>query len=175
LYANGWTLSLTDQLEARRACEESLRLTEHGASDIVAANCMAMLGVLSMRAGDVAGALRMARDSIAGSDAVGDRPPISGTLHTAARALVGVAEPEVIATLGGAIYAGWYTFMLPRTPVADRLSEVDLDAARKALSPRGFDEAWEAGAAMSYEELIPFVLSALDRALLGRGGPIQVA
>jgi predicted ATPase/class 3 adenylate cyclase len=165
LYATGMALLNVDAARAREACERSLALAETGAGDVVYGNTLAMLAILAEREGDQPEATSLVRRSIFHGDAIGDRPPIVGGLHTAGRTLAGVAAPEAIAVIAGGLYDGWYQGMTGTVPERDRLTGAPLAAAEAVLGEDRFRTAWERGAVMSYEELVAFTLAELDEAL----------
>ena len=165
LYANGMVLAEVDVDEARQCCQQSIEITEQGASDVVYANAFGTLALISTRGGDVRAALRAARTSIAYAHSIGDRPPMIGTLHTAGQLLAPVADPERFATLAGGILDGWFKPMSNIIREHDRLPTTALADVEESLGTDRYQTARARGAAMSYDELVALVLTLLDAAL----------
>jgi hypothetical protein len=165
LYANGMVRDEIDPASARRYCEQSIDLTEKGASDVVYANSFGTLALMSARAGDVPEALRDVRRSIAYAHSIGDRPPMVGTLHTATRLLPPVDDPERFANLAGGILDGWFKPMGNIIPERDRLPASALAEVEAMLGSDRYRAARARGAAMRYDELVSLVLAALDAAI----------
>jgi predicted ATPase/class 3 adenylate cyclase len=166
LYANGMVLAEIDGDIARRYCQQSIEVTEQGASDVVYANVFGTLALISARAGEVSEALRAVRRSIAYAHAIGDRPPMIGTLHTAGKLLAPVADPERFAILAGGILDGWFKPMSNIIPERDRLPATALADAEAILGTEGYRTARARGATMAYDELVALVVEELDDALV---------
>jgi predicted ATPase len=167
LYAQGMVLAEVDVESAVSYCEQSIELTEQGASDVVFANTFGTLALMSARVGDVGEALRAARMSLAYAHSIGDRPPMIGTLHTASQLLATIAEPERFAILAGGILDGWFKPMSNIIPERDRLPRSALADVEGTLGADRYRTARRRGAAMTYDELIALVLAELDAALAG--------
>jgi tetratricopeptide (TPR) repeat protein len=165
LYANGMVLAEIDAHEARSYCEQSIELTDRGASDVVYANAFGTLALMSTREGDISGALRGVRMAITYAHSIGDRPPMVGTLHTAGRLLAPVADAERFATLAGGVLDGWFEPMSTIIPDRDRLPASALAAVEAALGTDRYRAARARGAAMTYDELVALVVTELDTAL----------
>jgi len=165
LYACGMVLAEVDIENARHYLEQSIDMTEQGASDVVYANAFGTLALISARAGDVSQALRAARTSIAYAHSTGDRPPMIGTLHTAGQLLTAIAEPERFATLAGGILDGWFKPMSSIIRDNDRLPMSALVDVEASLGTDRYQTARARGAALSYDELVALVLTELDAAL----------
>ena len=165
LYANGMVLAEVDLESARHYCEQSIEMTEQGASDVVYANTFGTLALMSARSGDVREALRAVRRSIAYAHSIGDRPPMIGTLHTAGQLLSPIADPERFAILAGGILDGWFKPMSNIILERDRLPAAALVDVEAALGTDSYRNARARGAVMSYDELVELVLTELDAAL----------
>ncbi|MGH9920436.1 MAG: hypothetical protein ACRD6W_16400, partial [Nitrososphaerales archaeon] len=165
LYAKGMTLLSVDPVAAQTALDQSIELTESGASDVVYANCLAALVTIFEHEGQIHDSVVTARRSIAYSDLIGDRPPVVGTLHAAGRLLSFLNDTEGVATLGGALYEGWFGPMTQIVVEDVRTTSDLIEASRSSLGEDRFDNAWRRGGSMSYEEIIAFVLQHLDSAI----------
>jgi predicted ATPase len=165
LYANGMVLAEIDPDVARNYCQQSIEVTEQGASDVVYANVFGTLALISTRAGEVSAALHSVRQSIAYAHSIGDRPPMVGTLHTAAKLLAPMSEPERFAILAGGILDGWFKPMANIIPEADRLPPTALRDAEAVLGTETYRTARARGATMAYDELVALVLTEIDDAL----------
>ena len=165
LYANGTVLAETDLEKARRHCEQSIEVTDQGASDVVYANAYSTLALLSARAGDVPKALRAARRSIGYAHSIGDRPPMISTLHTAANLLAPITDPERCAVLAGGILDGWCKPMSTIIPERDRLAPNALAELEAVLGTDAFRDARARGASMNFDNLVALILEELDTAI----------
>jgi hypothetical protein len=105
------------------------------------------------------------RRAIAYAHSIGDRPPMIGTMYTAGRLLAPIAHPQRLATLAGGILDGWFKPMSDVIPERDRLPVAALVEVEAALGTDAYRTARARGAAMSYDELVDFVLTELDAAL----------
>jgi hypothetical protein len=165
LYAKAMSLMERAPDDARELLEESLALIEAGASDVVYANVHGTLAVLAARRGNRAEALRCIRTAIAYGDAIGDRPPMVGPLHIAVHLVGPTAEPQIAATLAGAVVDGWYRDMSNMVSEPERVTRVSFPEVRAVLGGMRFDAQWDRGAAMSYEDLIALALAEVDAAI----------
>jgi predicted ATPase len=165
LYASAMARMETDPKAALAAAEESIDLLRAaGASDVVYSGAVLVVSVLRERSGDSAGAARAAREAIAHSHEIGDRAWLQAPINSALRLLWTAGGAEAAAVLAGALIDGWFheLVLTLRADVSSR--DEALRAAAATLGPGPYEAARSRGAAMSYEEVIAYVLAELDRA-----------
>ncbi len=160
LYARAMGLIDTDPEVAKRECEESLALTESGASDVVYANVHTLLARIAEKKHDPQVAIRFLIRAIEYADMVGDRPPMIDSMFTAAR-LLADADAETLVVLTGGIREGWFASMSQLVRPTEDIPAAGLERARAELGDDGYERAYARGAALSYDELIAFTLAAL--------------
>lgn len=162
-YATTWWRDEPER--ARAAIEESLQLTDAGASDTVYGDNLELLSRIERAAGQAGPALRTIRMSLQESINAGNHlSVISSQWYVAELLGLEAREPEVGAVLHG------YTTLGPEVPVmpAIRGREADLhDQAVRTiqggLSPDRFDELVDRGRTMTYERAAEYTMSELDR------------
>ena len=162
-FALAWWQDDPDQ--ARTAIKESLSLTEIGASDVVYADALELLGRLERASGNIEGALLTIARSLRESTRVGNRPSVISSQWYLAEAL-GLLEHEVEV---GAILHGYSTQgpeagLMPAVGGREgQLHEQSIDALRAALGAERFEDLSERGAAMNYETAVQYTLGELER------------
>jgi predicted ATPase/class 3 adenylate cyclase len=157
----------TDPQAALAAAEESIALLHRGAADVVYAGATLVVSQLRERAGDTPGAARAAREAIAHSDEIGDRAWIHAPLGSAVRLLhaAGVEESPVV--IAGALIDGWFhEIILGAAAEVEQRDEI-LRLTAAAMGPDRYAEARGRGAFMTYDEVIAYALSELDRRFPG--------
>jgi predicted ATPase/class 3 adenylate cyclase len=162
LYAHAMVTSVSDRDVARRECEESLALTEQGASDVVHANTLGLLARIAEADGDARSAARYVARAIAFADRVGDRPPMIDSMFTTARIMHATGAAEPLATIMGAIQEGWFAPMSLLVQGEYDVPPEALAAVRSELGAETYDRARARGAAMTYDQIVAFTLGALE-------------
>jgi predicted ATPase/class 3 adenylate cyclase len=146
-----------DPDRALAAFEESIALSRHGFGvDISRAGA----AQLRARAGDRAAALTHLREAIAGDHDIGYRAGIGYTVERAVAILSTLREDELAALCAGIVQARVVTGF--RT-----LPQADDTAARVAarLGADAYNAAYNQGAALTYEQVGPALVAALDELL----------
>ena len=149
---------------ARAALEESMALTERGASDVIAGNVLQLLARLQANAGNLLDALTMQRSAVRGTVAAGNRLSIAGNLLFLAE-IVGNAgiEPEVVGVVEGIVTL---SSAMSMAVVGGREREIHdraIENARRAVGQERFEALLARGGAMSYEEAVEYAVTELDR------------
>ena len=161
-----WALAswIDDPPAARAALEESIALTEAGAGDVISADARELLGRLEGHEGNVENALRLFTSAMRSSLAAGNRMSLAGHLSYAAEVL-GTAriEPEVVGVLEGAAAHSSELTMVTVEGRERELHEVAINNARSAVGNERYDACAARGAAMTFEEIVDYVLTELDR------------
>ncbi len=160
LYAHAMAVLDRDPDTTKRECQESLALTESGASDVVYANAHGLLARAAERQNDQQSAIRFVIRAIEYADMVGDRPPMIDSMFTSARLLAN-SDVGTLAVLAGGIRDGWFAPMAQLVRPMEDIPVAALERARTELGEGVYTTAWARGAAMSYDELIAFTLNAL--------------
>lgn len=158
--------------EARAAIEESLSLTEAGASDVVYADALELLGRLERSAGNIEDALLTIARSLRESTRVGNRPSVISSQWYLAEALGLLGhEVEVGAMLHGYSTRGSDARLMPIVGGREgELHEQGISALRAALGVERFDELADRGALMDYEAAVDYTLGELARITSAIGG-----
>ena len=154
-----------DPEEARVAIEQSLACTESGASDVVYADALELLSRIQQESGDVERALHSMHRSISESISNGNRQSVlSHDWYLVEILGLSGMEPAVAAVLDGYTTAGPEADLMPAVLGRERqLHDKAVSAVRSALADDTFEELFDRGAAMSYEDSASYVAAELDR------------
>jgi predicted ATPase/class 3 adenylate cyclase len=163
LSALGYAWIAEDPARAREAFEESVALTQSGASDVNYSLALRELARLRMRDGDPAAALDALRAAVTYDNAGGNRPALPATLLASCELLTALGHLEHALVLNGAVVEG------ELRPLAPGTSAVGSQHAALVRAPEGLgDAAYQAalakGSALSYEEVVAYALDAIDTA-----------
>jgi predicted ATPase/class 3 adenylate cyclase len=154
------------------AVEESLRLAENGASDVVVADALELLARLQRSAGDTEGALRTITRSLRESISTGNRPSVVSSQWYLAEALGLLRrETEFCAVLDGYTTRSADAGLMPA--VAGREGDLHaraIAAARTSLGDATFDRLTKVGAEMSYDDAAVYTMARLQQ-LIRSDGP----
>ena len=155
---------------ARAALEESMALTEAGASDVVVADALELLARLQARAGDLLDALTVLRAAVRSTVAVGNRLSLAGHLWYAAEILGGAGiEADVVGILDGVVTRNPGFSMLTVGGRERELHDRALETARAAVDPERFEALLARGGSMTYEEVVSYTESELARIVTEMG------
>jgi predicted ATPase/class 3 adenylate cyclase len=160
LYAHAMAVLDRDPETTKRECQESLMLTDAGASDVVYANVHGLLARAAEQQNDPESAIRFVIRNIEYADMVGDRPPMIDAMFTSAR-LLARSDLEKLVVVAAGIRDGWWGPMSQIVRPNEDIPADALERARAEIGDARFSEAWARGAEMSYDELIAFTLDAL--------------
>lgn len=160
LGALGAALYASDPRRAREVLEESVALTDAGASDVVRPHALLYLAALRAQFGDDRGSLECLRDSFERSVEWGDRATLA-MLAFGAVPLVETGHPELALAMVTAM-----------TKHSNSLGGETLDATQRAVG-RARDEIGGERAdsliarveAMSYDEMVEYLGTELDNAV----------
>jgi len=164
LYAYAWAWWRTRPGEAQAALEESIALTEQGASDVVYADVLELLAQIRHVRGDTRGGLEAVLVGQAHADRVGNRPTALGIIWFAANLLAASGAHDLVATIAGITDQGPLAVI---AHIGDPAGQTDLDhqhaleAARAALGDDAYQRLADRGANMSYEQMIEWSQQAI--------------
>jgi predicted ATPase/class 3 adenylate cyclase len=162
LTAVGYAWLGDDPQRAREAFEESIALTQSGATDMNLSLALREVARLRVRDGEPAGALDALRAAVIHVHASGNRPGLAGTVFCAAEVLAATGHLQAAVALNRAVLEG------ELRPLAFGLiaasPRVVPPMAHDALKDAMSDSAPSEAAAMSYEEVVAYTLDAIDQA-----------
>lgn len=165
LYAYAWAWWRTRPEEAQAALEESITLTEQGASDVVYADVLELLAQIRHVLGDTRGGLEAVLAGQAHADRVGNRPTALGIIWFAANLLAASGAYDLVATVAGITDQGPLAAIAHVTgdPAGQTNLEHQqaLEAARVALGDDAYQRLADRGAEMSYEQMIEWAQQAI--------------
>jgi tetratricopeptide (TPR) repeat protein len=162
-HATAWAYQRDDPGTALAASEEFLRI--YRATDIdprSAGSLLALAGGLRARLGDDTGALDHLHEAVLLDRDQGTRPQLAGALDWALSPLLRTGQPDVAATLLGALTRGVLA-QVSNFPGVNAARTRTLERLRGALGDAKTDELVSRGEAMSYDELVDYALHHLDR------------
>jgi predicted ATPase/class 3 adenylate cyclase len=161
----GYVLDPDDPAGGLAAVEESVSLTQAGASDFAAGTALRKAAELRAALGDRKHALAALRESVVRDYERGSKPPLLYTLYTASELLAELAHAEPATVLTGAVTAGPVAAF-----VSDRIQSGETERTQRliaglesVLGTEQYQAAIARGSAMSYEELVTYALEELDR------------
>jgi hypothetical protein len=157
-YASAWWRD--DPNTALSALEESLALTEQGASDVVFDAEQMLLASIRELLGDPHGALAAVRVALEYDDRVGNRQHAVSCLWAAVSSLRACDAHELAAVCVGVTEEGPLSALLMPAPAQDREAYARARAAtRAALGESRYQELVGLGAGMSYDEVMAWARS----------------
>ena len=162
LAALGFALVGSDPRAALIACEESLALSDAGASDVVRGNCLAFVAAVRSELGDRRGCLETFGLAVSHFVDTGDRVGLCGALQLGSSSFVRIGRPQ-FAVVCAAVAAGQGIQQLGGDTLDD-LSAA-LGRARGELGSEQYDEVWARFQAMSYDDAVAEIRAEIDRAL----------
>ena len=162
LQGTAFALQRDDPAAALAAAEEFLDLHRTSAVGTGAATALNVAGAIYARLGDDIGALARLHDAVTIARDQGVRPQLTAALDWSLGPLLRTGRPDVTATLLGALTDGALADVSQFPNVADGRSR-NLERVRDLLGDQT-DAHIARGAAMSYNELTDYALSALESA-----------
>jgi hypothetical protein len=148
---------------ALQLVDECAALSRAGAADTVFGQVLALLA-LGRLATDPMGALRALREAVLYDHHGGLRTELVMVFDRGLRILARIGHPDIAAVLAGAVTGPFQTMStIPANEVHDQRAAID--EIRTALGPDEYQRATSRGAAMSYEDLVDYALTELDRLL----------
>ena len=168
LTAAQWAASLTmarDQPDrALELADEAIALVRAGASGAVLGHVLAIRAQLRVPGGDPTGAVADLREAVECSRDKGDRVMLVVALDRGLVVFGRLGATDAVAVLSGVVAGGGPLAAISTLPRLERDDRAALiEHARAELGPEASDAASERGAAMSVDDVVDYVLSALDR------------
>jgi hypothetical protein len=145
---------------ARSALEESIAVTQSGASDVNLSLALRQLALLDLRDGNSAGALDALRAAIIHDHANGSRPGLAGTLLIGCELLNELGHADRAAVLKSALTDG----ALSSVSRAQFLSHTELGDAKQSPNDSPYTAIEAPAPTLTYESLTAFALDAIDTA-----------
>jgi hypothetical protein len=162
LFAYGWSSWESDPEVALAAFDECADLTRSGASEAVFGPALMEAARLRMRRGERDVALANLREAVMHCHMVADYPELSGVLTVTSTILVEAGAFEPAAVLTGFCLDGPVAHFSMPFSGAEGAEQVAARArAKDELGDDQFDGAFSRGAAMTYEEIVEYVIAAL--------------
>jgi predicted ATPase/class 3 adenylate cyclase len=158
----GFAVVQQDPQAAIGAFEESIELTRAGASDVNLSGILAASALLGSRRGARSAAVRALREAIEHSREVGDRPTLLGNLTTGIELAANVGAFGLAVLLAAKESSAGFNFI-----GTQYLIDYDgaLARARDRLGAERYEELWARGTEMSFDQVVEFALTDLDRLL----------
>jgi predicted ATPase/class 3 adenylate cyclase len=161
-HATAWALLRDDPVAALAAAEQCLDLyRQFDIAAFAASSVMALAGGLRGRVGDDPGALELLHDAIVVGRDQG-RPQLATGLDWALSTLTRTGQPDVAATLLGALTKGALAGA-GNFPGVDAARARTLERVRAVFGDDQTDELVARGAAMSYDELVQYAIHHLGQ------------
>jgi tetratricopeptide (TPR) repeat protein len=160
--AHTCALAQRDLDRALAAADESIALTESGASDVVYGHCFITRGLVHNHTGDYLAAARDLRRAVEYSAEIGDQVEVGSAISLAVTTLSAMGRHEDSVALAHALLAG----PLQYVPVGwgediNGIFDTALLASREALDPGAFERASQRGIHMEMDELVRCASTAL--------------
>jgi hypothetical protein len=165
LYTYAWVNHNQNPAAALACLNESIELSNEGLSTSTEIPALGMNAILRARAGDTTGALQRLRDAIIAARYNGDLGMISEPIDDGIIVFFECDDAPTAAALVGATTQG---FLAPiKMDAHGKLIGLDdtIEQIRTTLSIDDFEAVANHGAKMSLDELIAFVLDAIDHHL----------
>jgi predicted ATPase len=161
LYAFALASWQTDPTAAQAALGEYVQISPHGG--YVLARVKALLAQLRALSGDLAAARGTLSESLDCAYINGDRPAMATCLARGAVVMAAVGAPDIAGVFLGAVTDGVFARLnaLPPNEIPDH--EELLATVRSQLGDSRYTAATNRGAAMTYEQITTFALTAVKR------------
>ena len=162
LWAVAFVTLQDDPTMAAASLEESIALIEAGTSDILLGFALGLRAELRAAVDDTDGALHALREAVSHAVEVGDRPAVITGLARILPFLTRL-DGDFALPIVGAVVDGPFASMA-MVPLAHKPAfAASLTSLSSQVDTGRFESLRSRGAAMSYEELISFVLVGIDR------------
>jgi hypothetical protein len=165
LHALGMALARTSPDEALALLEEAVATNIPFGKLNLIGNAEALIAQLRVRRGDTPGALEALRLSVLHLDEVGDRPQFLGTVDWAVVIFYWLKEDASVAVLAGVAIDGPLA-ALNNFPGVPQHGDSALSKVEARLGADRYRELVAHGAAMSYDDIVQFLLREIDRLLV---------
>jgi tetratricopeptide (TPR) repeat protein len=160
LMANGWALITDDPAAALAALDESIALSRQGASPQSFGAALRLAAGIRIRTGDLPHAARDLREAVDRSDHNSIRLTLYNSIQSGVEILIRLDHLEQAAVFDGITSTG----LTPEYRAGPAWSHLRaaIASARAAHGPDRYDQAFEIGAAMTYDQAVDHTLGILD-------------
>jgi len=160
LMANGWALITDDPAAALAALDESIALSREGASPQSFTTALRLAALIRIRTGDLPHAARDLREAIERSHHKGYRLTFHASILSGIEILIRLDHLEQAAVFDGIASTGLTPEYRAGREWAHQQSAIA--SARAALGPAQYDQAFQTGAAMTYDQAVEHTLRVFD-------------
>ena len=150
----------SDYARARAFFEESLAIHRQLGDQQGTADALANLGLVASNLNNYAQAQALHKESLTIQRQMGDQRGTAFNLERLTIIAYGQSQPSRAARLGGAASALRESIGSPRSPAEQEQIDQPATAARQELGEDAFAAAWDAGRAMTMEQVVEYALSA---------------
>jgi hypothetical protein len=161
LYAFGLASWQADPAAARTALEEYLPIAGISGYEAVLARTLALLAQLHAREGNLPAALAALQGAVESARLNGDQPTLAVCLARGAVVIAAAGDNDLAATSWGAVADGVFAGFTVLPPREIPAHAQFLAALRSQLGDDRYLAATAKGATLTYEQVAPFVLSAV--------------
>ncbi len=167
LFARATLLARDDPDGALEALEQCIRLADEGAALATRGGALYIGALILARRGDTREALERSREAVEFLWARGRSPELDGGFGYTLETLDLIGAREETAVLFGAVLGGALQ-NLREMPVPPDRAIPSVRAVRDGIGRERFDACVAEGAAMSYDELVAWLLASLDALIATR-------
>jgi hypothetical protein len=128
-------------------------------------SALGMVAQLRARRGDRVGALEALRTSVVNGHELGDRPQFVATISWGTYVFARFGDLQAAAVLAGALVDGPLAELAGFPGMAQSHDDPALARLQFALGPDTYREATARGAAMSFDQIVEYMLTEIDRML----------
>ncbi len=160
LMANVWALITDDLAAALAALDESIALSRQGASPQSFATALRLAALIRIRTGDLPHAARDLREAIERSHQRGYRLTFDASILSGIEILIRLDHLEQAAVFDGIASTGLTPEYRAGGEWAHQQSAIA--SARAAHGPDQYDQAFQTGAQMTYDQAVDHTLRVLD-------------
>jgi tetratricopeptide (TPR) repeat protein len=157
-----WSLERSEPARALELHDEAIALIRSGASDVMLTNALMRSARLCASAGRRLEALRRLREAVLHSFDDADQPSTGGALDIGIVMLVSLGCDTTACTIAGGVLGRPRPLLM--TPADDAVErDSALEAVLSRLGNVSFEQAWSAGARMTYEDLVQYAVRELEQ------------
>jgi hypothetical protein len=158
--ANGWALIPDDLAAALASLDESIALSRRGASPQSFPTALRLAALIRIRTGDLSHAVRDLREAIQRSHHKGYRLTFHASILSGIEILIRLGHPEQAAVFDGIASTG-LTPEYRAGPAWTHLRAA-VASARAVHGSDRYDQAFQTGAAMTYDQAVEHTLAVID-------------
>jgi hypothetical protein len=160
LLAHGWARSVDGPAAALVALDESIALCRQGANPVIFGIALNLATSARVRTGDLAHAVRDLREGVERTHQTGSRALFFFSVWNGIEVLTALDRYEEAAVFDGIVSTGFSTEW--RAATAWTRQRAVIAEARAAYGSERYDAAFQAGAAMTYDQAVELTHRVLD-------------